>query len=112
MNDFSQAFIKVIATLNQTVAYEVFNVGDTRQNYTKNQLLGELTQQIPDARIKCVERHEGSRDYGVNCDKIKERLGFAISKRVPDGIREVKEIVPREIITNLDDPGYANILKN
>ena len=112
VNDFSQAFIKVMAAPTKQVAYEVFNVGDTQENYTKNQLLRELTQQIPDAQIKFVERHEDPRDYRVNCDKIKERLGFMISKRVPDGIREIKEVVSQGIIKNPDDPRYVNFVKN
>ncbi len=91
------------------VAFDVFNVGDTRENYQKQMIVRELLKFFPDARIKYVKKDEDPRDYRVSFEKIKNQLGFSITKRVPDGIRQIKEIIQSGLITNPDDDRYKNI---
>ena len=107
--DFSNAILSVLQAPGDKIAYNVFNVGDTEENYTKQMLIKEITKQISNCKIKFVEKKEDPRDYRVNFDKIKNELGFRISKRLPDGIAEVKDIVQLGIIANSDDQRYYNI---
>ncbi len=109
VKDFSRAFITVLESPEDKVAYNVYNVGDTAQNYTKQMLVDELKKVIPEARIKYVKKDEDPRDYRVNSDKIKEELGFKISITVPEGIREIKEIVQTGLIQDPEDQKYYNI---
>ena len=91
------------------VAYDVFNVGDTRENYTKQMLVNELLKLYPDAKIDYVKKNEDPRDYRVNFDKIKKQLGFDISLTVPQGMREVAEIIESGIISDPENQRYYNI---
>ena len=50
VNDFSRAILAVLAA-DDRVAYNVYNVGDTLQNYTKKMIVDELLKQIPDGRV-------------------------------------------------------------
>ena len=109
VKDFSRAFQTVLAAPREKVAYQVFNVGATEENYTKQMIVEEITKQIPEARIKYVYKDEDPRDYRVNFDKIQKELGFEVSKTVPDGIREVKEVVRNGIIQDPEDQRYYNI---
>ena len=109
VNDFSRAFMAVLNAQPEKVAYNVFNVGSTKENYTKQMLIDEIIKQIPSAKIKYVQKDEDPRDYRANFDKIKNVLGFSVSKTVPDGIREVKDIVSMGIIQNPEDQRYYNI---
>ncbi len=109
VKDFSRAFMAVLTAPKDKVAYQVFNVGSTKENYTKQMIVDEIQKQIPDARIKYVHKEEDPRDYRVNFDKIQRELGFEVSKTVPDGIREVKEIVSNGIIKDPEDQRYYNI---
>jgi len=109
VKDFSNAFITVLRSTADKVAYNVFNVGDTSENYTKQMLVDEIKKAIPDARIKYVDKNEDPRDYRVNSDKIKRELGFEITMRVPDGIEEVKRMVQEGIIQDPEDQRYYNI---
>ena len=52
VKDFSNAFITVLKSTNEKVAYNVFNVGDTNENYTKKMLVDEIKKVIPDSKIK------------------------------------------------------------
>ena len=109
VRDFSAAFLAVLGADSNEVAYDVFNVGDTTENYTKKMLAEELLELFPEARIKYIHKEDDPRDYRVNSDKIRDRLGFSISMRVPEGMLEVREIVKSGVIGNPEDQRYYNI---
>jgi nucleoside-diphosphate-sugar epimerase len=109
VRDFSRAFLNVLEAPRDKVAYDVFNVGDTNENYTKKMIATEILKQIPEGRIKYVQKNEDPRDYRVSFEKIKSRLGFTISKTVPEGIREVRDIVALGVIPNPEAQRYYNI---
>ena len=109
VKDFSNAFITVLKSPNEKVAYNVFNVGDTKENYTKQMIVNEIKKVLPNSKIKYVKKNDDPRDYRVNCDKIKNELGFKISMTVPDGIMEVKRIIQENLIKDPEDQRYYNI---
>ena len=109
VKDFSKAFITVLNSPFEKVAYNVFNVGDTKENYTKKMIVHEIQKILPQCKIKYVRKNDDPRDYRVNCDKIKKELGFEITKRVPDGIMEIKRIIQEKIIQDPEDQKYYNI---
>jgi nucleoside-diphosphate-sugar epimerase len=109
VEDFARAIAAVIDAPREKIAYNVFNVGDTTQNYTKKMIVEMLRQQFPDACVKYVQRSEDPRDYRVNFSKIAGTLGFKISKNVPDGIKEMLEVVKMGLIQDPEDQKYYNI---
>jgi nucleoside-diphosphate-sugar epimerase len=109
VKDFSNAFVTVLRSPAEKVAYNVFNVGDTNENYTKQMLIDEIKKVLPNSKIKYVEKNDDPRDYRVNSDKIKRELGFEISMRVPDGILEVKRMIQEGVIQDPEDQRYYNI---
>ena len=109
VNDFANAMLTVLNAPQKKVAYNVFNVGDTSENYTKEMIIEELKKQFVNANIKRVKRDEDPRDYRVSFSKIKNELGFKISRTVPDGIREIKDIIEKGVIQNPENQKYYNI---
>jgi nucleoside-diphosphate-sugar epimerase len=107
--DFSRAILRVLQAEKAGVAHNVFNVGDTQENYTKKMIVAELLRHFPGARIKRVEAKEDPRDYRVKFDKIKNEVGFNITRTVPQGIAEVKKVVQWGIIRDPEDRRYYNI---
>ena len=71
--------------------------------------MNEVKKLIPDLKVEYVERGTDLRSYRVNFDKIKRDLGFEVTRRVPDGVREVYEAILSGRINNLDNPNYYNI---
>ncbi|MFW6275177.1 MAG: NAD-dependent epimerase/dehydratase family protein [bacterium] len=108
VQDLARSVIHVLETDIEKVAYEVFNVGDTNENYTKKMLAEEMEKQIPDAKIIYVKKDEDPRDYKVSFEKIKEKLNFQITKKVPDGIAQVKKVISMGFLSNPDDQKYRN----
>ena len=90
------------------VAGEVFNVGDTGENYRKADLVEFLRDRYPELEVEFVPKDEDPRDYRVSFDKIKARLGFAVTSTVPGGIDEVAEVLRSGAIANPDAEIYRN----
>ena len=109
VKDFSNAFITVLKAPIEKVAYNVFNVGDTSENYTKQMLIDEIKKILPESRIKYVEKNDDPRDYRVNSDKIKKELGFKITMRVSDGIKEINRMIEEGVIKDPENQKYYNI---
>jgi nucleoside-diphosphate-sugar epimerase len=87
---------------------EVFNVGDTRENYRKLDLVELLKERFPDANVEFVHKDEDPRDYRVSFEKVREKLGFGVRRQVPNGIDEVIALLRSGL---LDDP-YAQVYRN
>ena len=109
VSDFSNAILTVLKAPREKVAYQVFNVGDTAQNYTKQMIVDEIVKQIPTSRIRYVRKEEDPRDYRVDFSKVRDVLGFKITRTVPDGIREIKQVVELGVIQNPEEQKYYNI---
>ena len=109
VNDFAGAFLAVLKAPQEKVAYNVFNVGDTEENYTKQMLVDEIAKQLPQIKVNYVKAVDDPRDYRVNSDKIKKELGFKITMRVPEGIAEIKRCILEGIIQNPEHQRYYNI---
>jgi len=109
VDDLARAVVLAMQSPEERVRASVFNVGDTRENYSKRMLMEEIQKQIPGAKAIYVEKTEDPRDYRVNCDKIRNDLGFTITKRVPDGIREIIKLVQSGMITDPHSQRFRNI---
>ena len=72
-------------------------------------IINEIKKVLPNSKIKYVKKNDDPRDYRVNCDKIKKELGFKISMTVPDGIKEIKNIIQENLIKDPENQKYYNI---
>lgn len=107
--DLCRSVIAVIEAEEAKVAFDVFNVGDTNENYQKQMIVDEIKKQLPDAKVKYISKNEDPRDYRVSFEKINKQLGFTITKTVPDGIRQTIQAIEDGFILNPDDPKYRNV---
>ena len=107
--DLARSVISVIEAPQELVAFDVFNVGDSTENYQKKMIVDEVVKVLPDAKIKYVSKNEDPRDYRVSFDKIKNKLGFEVMFKVPDGIKQIVKTVTEGFILNPDDSKYKNV---
>ncbi|KAF5032907.1 hypothetical protein DSECCO2_612300 [anaerobic digester metagenome] len=109
VEDLAGGCLAVLESDSAKVRLNVFNVGDTKENYQKKMLAKELQKLIPDMVVKYVEKNEDPRDYRVAFEKIKNTLGFKITKTVPDGMKEIIQILRDGIISDPYNQKYKNI---
>ncbi|GAI56446.1 unnamed protein product, partial [marine sediment metagenome] len=62
----------------------------------------------PNGKIKYVHKDENPRDYRVDFSKIKNELGFSITKKVPNGMKEIATILKDNLLINPFDKKYQN----
>lgn len=109
VDDLARAVVITLEAPESKVRTNVFNVGDTNENYSKRMLMEEIQKQIPSAEAIYVERTEDPRDYRVNCDKIKNTLNFSITKNVANGIHEIITLMNYGVITDTFSQKFRNI---
>lgn len=108
VRDAARAILAVLDAPREHIDRQVYNVGSTNENYRKKQIVELIAPLVPDAVIEYVHRDEDPRDYRVSFERIANRLGFGITRTVPDGIAEVAALIRSGIITNPDDPKFRN----
>lgn len=106
--DAARAMALVLGAPVDRVRGQVFNVGDTTQNYQKQQLVELIKVHAPDAAVEYVKKQEDPRDYRVSFARIADQLGYHISTTVPDGIAEVARLVRNDVIDDPDAARYRN----
>jgi nucleoside-diphosphate-sugar epimerase len=89
VRDAARGIARVLEAGPAEVGGDVFNVGDSDENYRKLDLVEIISDIVPKGTVSFVHRDEDPRDYKVSFEKIRARLGFELTMRVPDGIREV-----------------------
>jgi len=91
------------------VAGEVFNIGDTRENYRKLDLVERIREQTDKGEVSYVQRTEDPRDYKVAFEKVHATLGYEITKTVPEGIAEVLQALDAGRFPDAFESRYRNI---
>jgi nucleoside-diphosphate-sugar epimerase len=107
--DLANAMNLTLKTDAKLVANECFNVGNTDQNYTKKMLMDEIQKWVPNLQVTYKSMGEDPRDYCVNSDKIRDKIGFTITRTVPMGVKEVNYLIKSGIFTDTYTARYRNI---
>jgi nucleoside-diphosphate-sugar epimerase len=108
VRDAARGIKLVLESASEKVAGRVFNVGATDQNFQKKQLIELIRPQAPDAIVEFVHKTEDPRDYRVSFSRIKEQLGFYITRTVREGIAEVAKLVRESVIMDFENDSYRN----
>jgi nucleoside-diphosphate-sugar epimerase len=107
--DAARAISRVLTASTDVTRGQVFNVGDTSQNYQKGEVVSLINAEIDDeVEIDYVHKDEDPRDYRVSFEKIERILGFHITRTMEDGIREVIGAVRDGIFIDFTSPSYRN----
>jgi nucleoside-diphosphate-sugar epimerase len=108
VDDLARAVILVLESPEEKVRANVFNVGTTEENYNKGMIIEEVCKVVPNVKVNYVDSSEDPRDYRVNFDKIKNELGYTITKKVPDGVKEIYTLLRTGIVTDSFAPKFRN----
>ncbi len=109
VRDAARGILAVLDAPAELVAGEVFNVGDSAENYRKLDVVDEIRRQTDRGEVAFVHRDEDPRDYKVDFGKIRDRLGFTVTMRVPDGIRELLGALDEGRYADAFDRRYQNV---
>ena len=101
VEDLSRACVLVLESDSKKVDHKVFGMVDTNEDYQKKMLADELLKIFPNGKIKYVHKEDDPRDYWLDFSKIKNELGYKISKNISEGMSEIVNILKYGL---LNDP--------
>jgi len=89
---------------------QVFNLGASNGNYSKNDIVGFVLKRMPETIVEYKDLTFGGdmRDISVSFEKIRQVLGFETTLTVDDGVREVLFALKSGLIRNPTDDRYRN----
>ena len=107
--DAATCIIKTLFAPSMVTANKIWNVGSTLENYTKENIVNLIKEEVTLHRVDYVHKDEDPRDYKVSFAKIKNELGFLPIHTVRDGIREVVLLVRSGIIHDCMSDAWRNV---
>ncbi len=109
VRDAARAVMDVLRAPREAIAGQVFNVGDTQENYRKVDLVEAIRKRVGDCDVQFIHKAEDPRDYRVSFDRIRDRLGYTIARRLTDGIHEIAAAIESAVFDDLSSPLYYNV---
>jgi nucleoside-diphosphate-sugar epimerase len=109
VRDAARGIRAVLEAPAEKTAGQVFNVGDSNENYRKLDLVEQIRRQTDKGEVEYVSRQEDPRDYKVSFDKIRSQLGYEVTMKVPTGIAELLEALDGGRFPDAFDGRYRNI---
>ena len=107
--DAGRAISEILETSPELISGQVFNVGDSNQNYQKGKIVEMICEQLEyGVTIENVYKEEDPRDYRVSFSKIHETINYQITRDVNFGIYEIINAVSQNVFTDLDHSRYRN----
>ena len=96
VKDIARAFLGVLEAPREAVHNQVFNVGDSAQNYRVREIAEIVAGAFPGCRIHTGNGDKDSRSYRVSFDKIRKALpGFRCAMTAQAGAKELKDVFDR-----------------
>jgi nucleoside-diphosphate-sugar epimerase len=108
VRDIAKAVMTVLDASDADVRGEVFNVGDTSQQFTKRMIVDEVRKHLADVRVTFGEGDTDPRNYRVSFDKIGARLGFRCDHTVQDYLARLTSAIQAGIFPDVAEPAFGN----
>ena len=114
VEDFAGALEQILNANKKVTNFQVFNVGDDNNNFTKKQIVEQIIKFIPGNKVVFTDKKKDPRNYKVNFSKIYETLNFKIKYTVTDGIEEMIDFFKKnkEKLNTFKHPKYGNNIIN
>jgi len=107
VRDVVEAILQALEAPVRLVSGEIFNVGDSRLNHTLQQIAEIIAEIFPGTTVEHVANSD-RRNYRVNFDKIRNRLGFSTSYTIRQGVHELQRAFEQRVIHDYTDLRYHN----
>jgi len=107
VRDVVEAIVMTLEAPVRRVSGEIFNVGDRCLNYTLQNIAELIQKTFPGTSIEQVENSD-LRNYRVNFDKIRNRMGFEARYSIREGVEELRGAFDERLIHDYKDLRYHN----
>lgn len=109
VEDAALSVMSVLKAPESNVANQVFNVGDSDNNYTLESVGKMIQERIPDAELLEMGQDGDRRNYRVDFSKIQKYLGYKSKWSVAAGVEQVIEAIDSGKVTSYSDAKFSNL---
>lgn len=111
VKDVCEGIIQVLHTDREKVKNQVFNLGDSRENYQLSQIGMIIKNILPEVEIEYLKDQIDKRNYRVSFEKIRKHLGFSVEYKLADTIKDFVTAYRQEnLFHDYNDSKYHNYL--
>jgi nucleoside-diphosphate-sugar epimerase len=111
VEDVCHGIITVLHSESKKVKNQIFNLGDSRENYQLRYIGENIKKFIPDLDVQTLSNNADNRNYKVSFNKIKNKLAFSCEYNVSDSIKKIIHAYNNEgEFQNYMEPKYHNVL--
>jgi nucleoside-diphosphate-sugar epimerase len=107
VQDVARGLVQVLDAPLDVVSGEIYNLGDSRMNFTLSQVSEKILAEYPGTAVEHVDNND-RRSYHVSFEKIYNQVGFQCSLTLEDGIREMRKAFEDHPIPDYTDARYYN----
>ena len=86
---FCRIIDKVLSSDKKLVTFEVFNAGDSKNNYNKTQIIKIISKYLNIENVKFISSSKDRRNYRVDFKKIRKKLLIQSKYSVDYGVKEI-----------------------
>ncbi len=109
VRDIGKAIMTVLTAPESAIRGEVFNVGDTSQQFTKRMIVDEVRKHVGETSVAYGDKGSDPRNYRVSFDKIAKDLAFRCDYTVQDYLTRLTAAVQAGIFPDVSaDPRFGN----
>jgi len=103
VNDIGRAILAVLDAPEDNVRGRIFNVGRNDGNFTKAGIVALIAREVPDLVVEYRDlSFDGDmRDVRVSFDRIERTLGWKARVTVPEGVRQMVELIRSGMLRNV-----------
>ena len=106
--DFAYLISDVISSDINKTAFEIFNVGDNENNFTKKMIVDEILKYYPNGNVKYLQKGVDKRNYIVDFSKVNSVLGFKPKYTIKKGIEELIEEINKNAFDFKSNNQFGN----
>ena len=111
--DFARAIIKILISKKDIIDNQVYNIGNSKQNYSKKSIALKVKKYIKkDVEIIFTRKSNDKRNYKVDFSKIRKQLKFETKYDVDYGIKEILKYIRKNKQNKFNKMGNYKISKN
>jgi nucleoside-diphosphate-sugar epimerase len=114
VEDAAAACVASLEAPLRKVSGEIFNVGDTTENYTILDIARMVAKKVKGTQIVELDTVQDRRDYRVSSAKINKAMGWKAKRKLSEGIEEIANAFKKKQFIEWKDARYSNYhtLKN
>ena len=100
VNDFARLIEIVLSSKKDKTHFQIFNAGSDKNNFTKKEILKQITDIIPSDNFIFGKGGSDQRNYKVNFQKVKKILNFETNYSIQYGINEICNAIKSNLFNN------------